>query len=104
MGLDEEKYWYDYQVWAGFMVVRRSARVYIEEMLHWAEDRRIISDDPNVCGLPNFPDFRENRSEQAILALMHVKYPSVIKKASSPFHDYTGNYTEWIPWSRRGKE
>lgn len=102
-GCDREEYWLGYQVWAGFMVVRRSARVFLEEMLHWCEDRRIISDDENVCGLPNFPDFFQNRSEQAILSLLCIKYPNIFVRRTSPFHDYTGNYSEWIPWSQRGK-
>jgi hypothetical protein len=31
--------------------------------------RQMISDDANLCGLPNLPDFREHRHDQAILTL-----------------------------------
>lgn len=101
MGMDSPEYWYDYSVWAGMIVAKKHCEFLVDEWMRWCEDRRIISDDPNQFG-ENFPDFVENRSEQAILTLMAVKYREYIERADSPFHDYSGNWSEWTPWKFPG--
>lgn len=103
MNCDSEEYWNSFMVWAGVIVVRKTAVALLDEFRIWCESRRIISDDDNVCGLPNFPGFVQNRSEQAILALMQVKYPDRLTKLISPFHDYSGNWSEWVSWKAKGR-
>jgi hypothetical protein len=38
--------------------------------LAYAQDSRAITDDDNVLGLHNYPDFRGHRHDQAILSLL----------------------------------
>ncbi len=40
------------------------------EYLAAATDRRLITDDPNTCGLANHADFRDHRHDQSILSLL----------------------------------
>jgi len=105
MNADSSEFWNARQIWAGQIVVRKNnaSMTLMEEFLTWCEDRRIITDEDNVCGLPNFSGFRENRSEQAILAIMAVIYPEFISHDPTVFHDYAGNWSEWIPWSKKGR-
>jgi hypothetical protein len=92
MNCDEPKYWNEFQLWAGSITVKKSGEWLMEEMLKWCCDRRIIDDGANECGLPNFPDFHENRSEQAIISLLSIKYPEWIDVTleGCPFVDRTG--------------
>jgi len=103
MDCDKPRYWDGYSVWAGLVVARRTSSWVIEEWMEWSKDRRIISDDPNTCGLPNFPAFKDHRHDQSILTNMSLMYPITIQKLISPFQDYSGNWSEWVPWNLRGK-
>ena len=104
MDCDSPEYWYSYTVWAGMIVARRSAIGFIEEWQKLCEDFRVIdTEGPNFCGLPNFPAFVQGRNEQGILSLLTVKHPEVATKALSPFHDYSGNWSEWVPWEVKGR-
>jgi hypothetical protein len=65
------------KVWvAGFQVYRKTkfALEFVREVLHYCCDSRIITDDPNVCGLPNLPIFQDNRHDQTVLSLMAIKH------------------------------
>lgn len=76
MDCDEDDYWDSNQLEAGmsfWRVCDRSKEI-VSEYLNYACDRRIISDDPNVCGKDNFPSFREHRWDQSILTNLAVKY------------------------------
>ncbi len=63
-------------VLASFIVCRKTQFTlsFFEEWLAFAEDARILGDEPNVCGLPNYPDFFEHRYDQAILSLLARKH------------------------------
>jgi hypothetical protein len=69
MGCDGEAFWNAPQVQATFSVWRRDARnrAFLERWLAFCTDRAIVSDDANVCGLENLPDFREHRHDQSVL-------------------------------------
>ncbi len=47
-----------------------AGRALAAEYLAAATDRRLVSDDPNTCGLPNHPDFIDHRHDQSILSLL----------------------------------
>ena len=47
---------------------------YLDEVLHYAQDIRIISDNPNVMGLPNYKEFTDHRHDQSVISLMSKKH------------------------------
>ena len=47
---------------------------FLEKLLNYSEDKRIITDDPNTQGLPNYDGFIENRHDQTILSLLTKKF------------------------------
>jgi len=47
---------------------------FLEKLLNYSEDKRIITDDPNTQGLPNYDGFIENRHDQTILSLLIKKF------------------------------
>jgi hypothetical protein len=75
-GCDEEKYWDGYHVEAGKCAYRKNDFVmkFVGEWLEHACNENIITDIPNICGKPNFPEFQDHRHDQSILALMTLKY------------------------------
>lgn len=44
-----------------------------EQWLDWCADRRLVTDDPNTCGVANLPDFREHRHDQSLLTLLCLR-------------------------------
>lgn len=56
----------------GYVLIKKSKETvdFIMQWLHYAEDKRIITDIPNTCGLPNDDGFHEHRHDQAILTLL----------------------------------
>lgn len=74
MDCDSEQYWNARQVWAGVVIARYGSKYIMDEWLQYGCDRRIITDEPNVCGLPNLPDFTDHRHDQSILSNLVVKH------------------------------
>lgn len=64
------------QTMSGIIVLKKSEFVVnlMQEWLHYAADRRIVSDDPNTCGLPNYEGFVEHRHDQSILNNLRIKH------------------------------
>lgn len=64
------------QYMAGIQVYRKSkfTEKFLEEVLYYSQDRRIITDEPNKLGLSNYKEFVENRHDQTVLSLMIKKY------------------------------
>ena len=46
------------------------------------------NDIPNVCGVDNFPDFREHRHDQSVLSLLSVKHKLEIFRDPSQYGKY----------------
>ena len=46
----------------------------VKEWLYYGQDARIITDDSNTLGKPNYPGFMENRHDQTIISLLIKKY------------------------------
>jgi hypothetical protein len=49
--------------------VGAGARALVNEWTELCSDRRMISDDPSVCGVEELPDFKDHRHDQALLTL-----------------------------------
>jgi len=76
MGCDEEKYWDGFHVEAGKCAYRKNEFVmkFVEDWLGYACNENSITDLPNICGKPNFPEFQDHRHDQSVLALMTIKH------------------------------
>lgn len=72
MDCDSPEYYDIPQVQASFSVWRNqpASIEFLESWLAYASDRRVLTDDPNTCGLPNLEGFREHRHDQSILTLL----------------------------------
>lgn len=60
---------------ATYFILRKSTEsiMFIDEWFCFASDRRIITNEDNVMGLPNYEGFVENRHDQTILSLLSKK-------------------------------
>ncbi len=76
MGCDTPEYWNSSPTSANLSVWRNSpkAREFVCQWMTYCLDPRIISDAPNVCGLPNHDDFLDHRQDQSILSNLVVKH------------------------------
>lgn len=72
---DEEKYWNaDMTNGAVSVWVKNDKNIeFISRWLRFLRDPRIIMDGTNMCGKPNFPEFRDHRHDQSVLSLLIVK-------------------------------
>ncbi len=79
MDADEERYWSTPILNAAFMVFRSSAqsRRFVREWFDYCTDRRILTDDPNTCGLANLIGFKDHRHDQAVLTILAEKWSLV---------------------------
>jgi hypothetical protein len=64
------------QFMAGIQIYKKSTftEKFLEELLYYSQDKRIITDDPNTQGLNNYYGFVDNRHDQTILSIMIKKY------------------------------
>ncbi len=76
MDVDSYEYTDSPQVYAASFVLRKSKKTInlAEEWLYYSQDERIITDNPNQCGLPNYPGFVANRHDQSIFSLLTKKH------------------------------
>lgn len=76
MECDTPEYTDTNQRMGGLHIIKkcREAEKFLEEWLAYACDKRIISDDENVCGLPNYEGFQAHRNDQSIFSLLCKKY------------------------------
>jgi hypothetical protein len=76
MNCDTKEHWDAVQTNAAFQVyVKNEENIkFLNEYLKYARDPRIITDDMNMCGKPNLPEFKDHRHDQSILSLLTVKY------------------------------
>ncbi len=56
----------------------------LEKWQHYNRDRRVVSDDDNVMGLPNYRGFKENRHDQSIYtnAMFQLNLPFLMFNAA----------------------
>jgi hypothetical protein len=72
MSADEESYWDAPVLTAGYQLYRvgPASTGFVKEWLTACCDRRILTDDPNTCGLPNLEDFKDHRHDQSALSIV----------------------------------
>lgn len=76
MGCDDEKYHNSLQCDAAIQIYIKNEKTikFINDLLLYCSDYRVITDSPNECGLPNLIGFRDHRHDQSILTNLSVKY------------------------------
>ena len=76
IGCDERKYTDTPQSIGGYFVCKKAPEVeaFLDEVLQYAQDIRIISDKPNVMGLPNYKEFTDHRHDQSVISLVSKKH------------------------------
>ena len=84
---------------AAFQIYKKSrfTEIFLEEYLYYAQDKRIISDDPNTLGLENYEGFIDHRHDQSILSLLTKKYSQVNANKMNIDVDIVKNFTELMP-------
>ena len=72
MNADNEEILNSNQICATYILVKKTVNSVnlIKEYLNYAQDVRIITDEPNVMGYENYPEFKENRHDQTIWSLL----------------------------------
>ena len=90
MGLNEERYWNSMQVEGCFAVFSKTdfSLKFVEEWLHWSCNEQVLTDLPNNCGKPNFPNFIMHIHDQAILALLAEKHNLELFRCASQFGNH----------------
>ena len=76
MDADNIRYWDAHQIWSvlsGFSRSYRSVEL-LKHYLFYCANPQIVTEEPNVCGLPNLVGFREHRWEQSVLSILVERY------------------------------
>ncbi len=75
MDCDKNDILYSSQICGGYIIVKKTrwTEKIIDEFLCYAEDRRIVTDEENVMGMKNYPEFIENRHDQTVWSLLCKK-------------------------------
>ncbi|QXD31411.1 hypothetical protein [Candidatus Pelagisphaera phototrophica] len=81
MNCDSPEFLENKQLVAGFQLVRRTdfSVYFYRTLMEWAQDERIITDIPNTCGKPNYPEFNDHRHEQSILTNLQLLHDITTK-------------------------
>lgn len=76
LGADSPFYTDTNQFMAGIQVYKKSkyTEKFLEELLYYSQDKRIITDEPNTQGYKNYKEFKDNRHDQTVLSLLIKKY------------------------------
>ena len=76
MDADTPFYSETYQYMAGIQVYKKSkyTEKFLEKLIYFSQDKRIITDDRNTQGLQNYPGFKDNRHDQTVLSLLIKKF------------------------------
>jgi len=75
MGCDTKKYHNSGQVQAGYSCWSntKESRDFLKQWLHWCQIQAVVSDNVNIYGKPNFPEFRDHRHDQSIVTNLVIK-------------------------------
>lgn len=76
MDCDEEKYWNtEFQIYTSMIACRKSDFTIglLEEWQKYCKDKNVVTDEPNICGKENFPEFIDHRHDQSIFHNLMIK-------------------------------
>jgi hypothetical protein len=109
MNADEQKYW-DSPMTNGAIslwVKNEKNRAFLNEWQTYLRDPRIVTDDFNMCGKPNFMEFKDHRHDQAVLNLLCVKYKFELFRDPTQYgnefeHEFTNSPYKQLFYHHRG--
>jgi uncharacterized protein YndB with AHSA1/START domain len=101
MECDEPRYYKSRMLDASFLVLVKTEKTvaFIGEWLHFCSQPNLLTDEPNIYGHPNLPDFIEHRHDQSILSLLAARYKIELFRHPSQF----GNYLKTEPYRQPGE-
>jgi hypothetical protein len=87
MGLDNPYYWKTRCVNSAISCWMKTPEniAFLEEWQKYMTDSRIITEDENVCGYPNLPDFKYHICDQSIFSLLCTKYGKEVFRDPSQY-------------------
>ena len=99
LGVDQPFYAETGQFNAAFQIYKKTkfTEFFLSEYLYYAQDKRIITDDPNELGVSNYEGFRDHRHDQSILSLLTKKYGQVNANKTNLNLTQIKNYVEVMP-------
>jgi hypothetical protein len=76
MNCDSPEYHNKIQLEAGVIALKKTQFNIdlINEWFGYCKDEQILTEKNQICGLPNYPNFREHRYDQSILTNLQIKY------------------------------
>jgi len=76
MNCDNEEYWNANMSNGAVSLWKKSEEniEFLKEWMRYLRDPRIVTDDPNMAGKPNFFEFKDHRHDQSVLSLLAIKY------------------------------
>jgi hypothetical protein len=101
MDCDEARYHEGQMLDASLIVLARTERslAFIHEWGLYCRQSSILTDQPNLCGLPNLPGFLDHRHDQSVLSLMAIRDGIEVFRHPSQF----GNHAKLEPYRERGE-
>ena len=104
MGADEPRVHGACQVDASMLVFIRNDRSlsFAREFLRFCEDPAILTDAPNVCGLPDLEGFIDHRHDQSVLSILAVLHGITLHRHPSQFGNHLKEPAQRVPgeWCR----
>jgi len=87
LGADQPAYHDAQMVDASFLVLMKTPRAcaFAENWLESSMDGRVLTDDPNTCGLPNLPGFMHHRHDQSVLSILAKRENLEVFRSPSQF-------------------
>lgn len=75
LGCDSDKYVNGQHTNAAIQIYKNTPRsiAFVKDYLYWCKNPNVITDNPNICGLKNYPEFVDHRHDQSILSLLSIK-------------------------------
>ena len=86
MDCDFPEYTDTIQLEAGVQLWKKTSKSIevLEEQIKYCKDYRILTDSPNECNLPNYPDFQDHRHDQSVLTNLFIKHKLAVDSTKHP--------------------
>lgn len=102
LNLDAARYWNSVQVDAAFCLFKNTntTKFFVAEWLNYCTDIRIIGDQSNVMGKPNFFGFHRHRHDQSVLSLLALRAEIPVFRQPTQFGNHYKTREFRIPGER----
>lgn len=100
LGADTPFYTETPQYMATIQIYQKSkfTEKFLEKLLYYSQDKRIITDDNNTLGKDNYIGFRDNRHDQTVFSIMIKKYRQVKSKKTNSTNDKSRKLNSLNPY------